>query len=63
MYKNMRSRSSLYSMERSASNTNVNSLPGSPTKDVVYEKAVTFIKRKKDPLIEREKLRVLQEKR
>lgn len=59
MYKNMRSRTSLKSMERSASN--VNSLPGSPTKDVVYEKAV--IKRKKDPLIEREKMRVLQEKR
>ena len=57
MYKNMRSRSSLKSMDRSANLTT----PSSPTKEVVYEKLA--IKRKKDPLIEREKLRVLQEKR
>jgi hypothetical protein len=56
MYKNMRSRSSLKSMDRSANLT-----PSSPTKEVVYEKLA--IKRKKDPLIEREKSRVLQEKR
>ena len=46
-------------MDRSANLTPVG--PSSPTKEVVYEKLA--IKRKKDPLIEREKLRVLQEKR